>query len=55
MSHDINNVLRGLITAANIVRECKSELLEHGFSEEETKDILKFYVYDKVNGEGNNG
>jgi hypothetical protein len=51
MSHDINGVLRSLMTAANIVRQCKSELLEHGFSQEETDDILKFYVYDKVNRE----
>lgn len=55
MSHDINNILRSLITAANIVRKCKSELLEHGFSAEETNDILNFYVYEKVNGEEHNG
>lgn len=55
MSHDINNVLRSLMGAANVIRSCKAELLEHGFSGEETEDILKFYVYEKVNREENNG
>lgn len=51
MSNNINSILKNLMTAANTVRKCKQELLEYGFPEEETNDILQFYVYDKVNGE----
>ena len=55
MCNNINGVLRSLMMAADVIRQAKSELLEHGFSDEETNDILQFYVYDKVNKEENNG
>ena len=55
MEHCMNDVLKHLIVAERIISECKAELLIHGFSKKETEDILKFYVYDKVNKEEHYG
>lgn len=51
MSNEVRTILSCLISTAELVRDCKKELLKAGFTHEETQDILQFYVYDKVNKE----
>ena len=51
MSSDVKIILSSLMAAASMIQQCKSELLKIGFTKEETKDLLQFYVYDKVNEE----
>lgn len=47
MDTNIKEVLAGLMAVAEILRQCREELLKIGFSDEEAEEILQFYVYDK--------
>ena len=51
MSSEVKVILSSLMAASSMIRQCKTELLNIGFTEEETQDLLQFYVYDKVNEE----
>lgn len=50
MDTNIKEVLAGLMAAAEMVSQCKNELVKIGFSDEEINEILQFYVYQKVCG-----
>lgn len=51
MHKQIETILADLKIAAQIVCRCEKELLNYGFSKKETEEILKTYVYVKVNKE----
>lgn len=48
----VREILVQLMSAAEFIAQCRAELLDHGFSEEEVNNLLHFYVYSKVNGGG---
>lgn len=48
MDNNVRVILSSLIAASAIVRDCRKELLNVGFSDEETNDILQFYVYERA-------
>ena len=51
MSSDVKVILSSLMAASSMIRQCKTELLNMGFTKRETEELLQFYVYDKVNEE----
>ena len=51
MDNHVRVILSSLIAASAIVEDCRKELMKAGFSKEETKDILQFYVYERATKE----
>lgn len=51
MSKEMREILSRMIATASLVRQCKTELLNMGFTENETQELLHFYIYDKANEE----
>lgn len=48
MDNNVKEVLAGIMAAAEMVSQCRAELVKIGFNEAEIEDILQFYVYDKM-------
>ena len=51
MSNEMKTILSHMMATATLVRQCKKELLNMGFTEDETQELLHFYIYDNVNEE----